>query len=119
MNNYHKGKLAELLAAVYMFCHGYRIIGRNFITGRGTKAGEVDLICLKNRTVIFVEIKQRSSLDNAAYAISKEQRIRIIKGAQNFLKSYAKYHGYDIRFDALLISFPFKICHIKNAWQDA
>ena len=119
MNNYHKGKLAELLAAAYMFCHGYRIIGRRFITGRGTRAGEVDLICVKNRTVIFMEIKQRSSLDNAAYAISQEQRLRIIKGAQNFLKYHAKYRGFDIRFDALLISFPFKICHIKNAWQDA
>ena len=117
MNNYRKGKFAELLTAAYMFCHGYKIVKRNFITGRGTTAGEIDLICRKKDTLVFVEIKQRSSLENAAYAITKQQRTRIIRGAQSFLKSYPAYRGHDIRFDAVLITLPWRIRHIINAWQ--
>ena len=117
MNNYAKGKFAELLAAAYMFCHGYKIVKRNFITGRGTTAGEIDLICRKKDTLVFVEIKQRSSLDNAAYAISKQQQVRIIRGAQSFLKSYPAYQNYNIRFDAVLVALPWQISHIPNAWQ--
>lgn len=118
MNNYARGKFAELLAAAYMLCHGYKIVKRNFITGRGTTAGEIDLIMRRGKTLVFVEIKQRSSLDNAAYAITKQQRMRIIRGARSFLKSYPIYHRYNIRFDAILITLPWQIKHIPNAWQE-
>ena len=116
MNNYHRGKLAELIAALYMLCHGYRIIGRNYITGRGTTAGEIDLICRKRYTLVFVEIKQRQTTEKAAYAISRTQQLRIIRGAQSFVKSHPHYKNDNIRFDAVLIILPFNICHIKNAW---
>ena len=116
MNNYHRGKFAELLAAFYMLCHGYRIVGRNYVTGRGTTAGEIDLICRKRHTLVFMEIKQRQTTEKAAYAISRTQQQRIIRGAQSFVKSHPQYKNDDIRFDAVLIVIPFNICHIKNAW---
>lgn len=116
MNNYRRGKFAELLATLYMLCHGYRIIGRNYITGRGTKAGEIDLICHKQHTLVFTEIKQRQTTEKAAYAISRTQQQRIIRGAQSFIKLHPQYKNDDIQFDAVLIALPFDISHIKNAW---
>lgn len=116
MNNYHRGKLAELIAAFYMLCHGYRVVGRNYVTGRGTTAGEIDLICRKHRTLVFTEIKQRRTTEKAAYAISRTQQQRIIRGAQSFVKSHPQYKADDMRFDAVLIALPFGFRHIKNAW---
>ena len=117
MNNYHRGHLAEFLAQIYLNLHGYRLVRRNFVTGRGTTAGEIDLIMRRGHLLIFVEIKQRQSLDAAAYAISTAQKQRIIRGAQNFLKHNPQFIGYDMRFDAVLIKWPWRICHIKNAWS--
>jgi putative endonuclease len=49
------GKLGEQLAASYLQKHGYRIIERNF----KARYGEIDIICTKDNTLIFVEVKTR------------------------------------------------------------
>jgi putative endonuclease len=49
------GKLGEDLAATHLRKHGYRIIERNF----KARYGEIDIICTKDDTLIFVEVKTR------------------------------------------------------------
>ena len=116
MNNYHRGHFAEFLARVYLTLRGYHFVCRNFVTGRGTTAGEIDLIMRRGKTLVFVEIKQRQTLNAAAYAISEKQKQRIMRGAQSFLQKYPQYAGFDVRFDAVLIKLPFAVRHIQNAW---
>lgn len=118
MNNYYRGKYAEFIARIYMRLHGFRIIARNYICGRGTTAGEIDFVARRGRLIVFVEVKQRSSLANAAYAIQKNQQKRLIRGAQNFIKNNPQYKNHDLRFDAILVVLPLKIRHIKNAWAE-
>ena len=118
MNNYAKGKFAEFLARLYMRLHGYSIVAKNYVSGRGTTAGEIDFIAKRGKLLVFAEVKQRSSLDNAAYAIKPEQQQRLIRGARNFIKHNPQYIGYDMRFDAILINLPFSIRHISNAWSE-
>lgn len=115
-NNY--GKYAEKLAVFYLFCKGYKIIARNQITGRGTSAGEIDIIASKGKFLVFIEVKKRQSLEKAAYAISAKQKKRIFRGAEAFLGKNPAYRSCDIRFDAVLIKFPFFIAHIQNAWEE-
>lgn len=110
------GKLAEFLARLWLHCHGYRILAANYRTGRGTHAGEIDIVALRRNTIIFVEVKKRSGLDKAAYAIRPAQQQRIIRGAEAFLQKHPAYQNCDVRFDAVLVSFPLWIRHIKNAW---
>lgn len=110
------GKLAEFWARLWLRCHGYRILAANYRTGRGTHAGEIDIIALRRNTIIFVEVKKRSGLDKAAYAIRPAQQQRIIRGAEAFLQKHPAYQNCDVRFDAVLVSFPLWIRHIKNAW---
>lgn len=116
MSNYSRGKIAEFVARMYMRLHGYRIVAQNFTTGRGTTAGEVDFIACRAHTLVFVEVKKRKTVAEAAYAISKQQQQRIIRGAQSFLKQNPQYNDYDMRFDAILVVFPWYIEHLKNAW---
>ena len=116
MNNYHKGRHAEFLARLYMMLRGYRIIAQNYVIGRGTTAGEIDFIAKKKNCIVFVEVKERETLDSAAYAITAKQQQRLIRGAECFMKNNPQYKGFDMRFDAILIVLPFTIRYIKNAW---
>ena len=77
MNNYRSGKWAEFLARLYLRLHGYQIVAKNIIVGRGTTAGEIDIIACKHKCLVFVEVKKRRTLDEAAYAITLKQRQRL------------------------------------------
>ena len=116
MNNNTAGHLAESMARWFMRLRGYRIIACNEITGKGTHAGEVDFIAKRGNTLVFVEVKKRSTMERAAYAIKPQQQQRIRKGALAFIKRNPQYANYNIRFDAILITFPCTIEHIENAW---
>lgn len=116
MSNNFSGKLAEWLALFFLLCKGYLPVARNYVTGRGTHAGEVDLIVKRGRTLVFVEVKKRRSLELAAYAITEVQKQRIIRGAEAFLKKHPCYDYCRARFDAVLIKFPLQIQHLPNAW---
>ena len=116
MNNYKSGHWAELIALNYLRCCGYSLVCRNYQALRGTMAGEIDLIMRKGRTIVFVEVKKRSTLNNAAYAIQPRQQERIRYAAEAFLASHPQFAEFDIRFDAVLIAFPFKLKHLPDAF---
>lgn len=116
MTKGNQGKFAEFMALQYMRLKGYALVSCNYITGRGTGAGEVDLIIKNQNTLVFAEVKKRQNITDAAYAIQPKQQQRIRKGAEAFLAHHPEYRHFDIRFDAILIELPFKIKHIENAF---
>lgn len=113
----NSGKTSEFIARALFMIKGYAIIRKNYITGRGTNAGEIDFIAANRHNIVFVEVKQRQNLEQALYAISDKQKTRIIKGAESFLQKNPIYSKHNARFDAVLISPPFRIKHIKDAWH--
>ncbi len=112
----NRGKYAEFLAKTMFRLKKYRIIAENYVTGRGTNAGEIDFIAQKGNEIIFVEVKKRKTLTDAAYSISETQKKRIIKGAEAFLKNHPQYQDCDCRFDVVLVDSPLNIEHIPNAF---
>ena len=116
MKNNTSGQLAEFMAKWFLRLKGYRIVAHNVVVGKGTHSGEIDLIARRGKTLVFVEVKKRSSQERAAYAIKPTQQQRIQNGAMVFLKKNPQFNGFDIRFDAILITFPCTIVHIENAW---
>ncbi len=117
MNKNRRGKTAEFMARMYMRLTGYKIIRQNYVTGRGSTAGEVDFIACRGKTLVFVEVKERQTPESAAYAILPRQQKRICNAARYFVQKNPQYRAYDIRFDALLVSFPFYLRHIQSAWR--
>ena len=118
MDKKQKGNLAEWAARLLLRLKGYRIIDKNYVTGRGFGCGEIDIIALKRRTIVFVEVKDRKTFVDALYAIKPAQQKRIIKAAEVYLARRPYYKGYDVRFDAVFVS-GFRVCHIKNAFDAA
>ncbi|MDR1025846.1 MAG: YraN family protein [Lactobacillus sp.] len=112
----NSGKTAERLVRAFLFLKGYRILASNYITGRRTTAGEIDIIACKGKTLVFVEVKKRSTIEKAAYALLAKQRQRIQRGAEAFIKRHPQYKKHNVRFDAVLVKLPLTIKHIKNAF---
>ena len=116
MADKNQGKFAEFIALQYLRLKGYSLVACNYTTGRGTGAGEIDIIIKNQNTLVFIEVKKRQTLTDAAYAIQPKQQQRIRRGAEAFLASHPEYYDFNIRFDAILVESPFKIKHIENAF---
>src|SRR5689334_14042733 len=80
-------------------------------------AGEIDIIALRGRQLVFIEVKARSS-DLDDILVSFKQQSRIIRAAELFLSHNPKYRNHEIRFDVAIIK-PYKLpVIIKNAlWK--
>ena len=114
---YKSGKLAEFICRMYMRLHGYRIIAKNYICGSGKKTpyGELDFIAIKNKTLVFCEVKKRKNNVEFFHALSHKQQERILNGGQYFIKHNPKYKNYSMRFDVFFVKLPFSIKWLKNA----
>lgn len=110
------GKRAEFIALQYLRLKGYHLVANNYVTGRGTGAGEVDIIVCNQTDLVFVEVKKRSSLNDAAYAIRPQQIQRIRRAAEAFLAKNPQYTNFNVRFDAILVQSFLQIRHIENAF---
>ncbi|MBQ7669490.1 MAG: YraN family protein [Clostridia bacterium] len=98
------GKLGEDAAVKYLKKNGYSIILRNTHEGRS----EIDVIALKDKTLVFVEVKTRSYADGKEYfsrpadAVNNSKRSYLIRGANKFCsENGAKYAGFYKRFDII------------------
>jgi putative endonuclease len=97
---FHTGIPAESRASAYLLARGYRIRARRF----RTRQGEIDIVARRRNLIAFVEVKARASLDDAAYAVSPQQRRRIIAAAEIWLMQHPDHAGLDCRFDCVLIA---------------
>lgn len=105
----NKGKYAEEVAAKYLIKNNHLILHRNFLC----KLGEIDIIALDKKTIIFVEVKYRSQKysGNAAESITSTKQKKIIKAAQYWINQY-HYQNSPIRFDAILFDKTIDYNHL-------
>jgi len=94
------GELGERVAACYLEAMGCRVLWRNF---RGPHGGEVDLVVRDGVTLVFAEVKTRSSLQfgSPAEAVTLGKRKLIERGAQNWLSGLAVEMPVIVRFDVV------------------
>jgi putative endonuclease len=97
---FRTGVSAEGRAAAFLMAKGYRILMKRF----RTPYGEIDIVARRRNLVVFVEVKARASLDEAAYAVTARQQARIIAAAQAWLVAHPEHAEFDLRFDAMLIA---------------
>ena len=107
------GISAESRAAAWLIAHGYRILARRWKSPRG----EIDIIAARRRLLIFVEVKARATLDDAAESVTERQKQRIAAAAEIWLAANPNVAIHDIRFDAILVA-PGKIPrHVPAAFE--
>ncbi len=110
---YRKGQRGEMLAALYLRLHGWRILARRY----KTPYGEVDLIATRSKVIAFIEVKARKEKDAAAESIHRRNQQRVMQAAQIFLQHHPHYGQKMIRFDACLIPWYGWPYHIPDAFS--
>ncbi len=110
---FRTGISAESRAAAFLIAKGFRILARRW----KSPVGEIDIVARRRSLLIFVEVKARPNLDDAAWSVTERQRARIVAAAEAWLARYADDRIRDIRFDAVLVA-PRRIPrHVTGAFD--
>ena len=109
------GLRGEELAAAHLIQHGFQIVARNVRVGRC----ELDLIAARGRTVVFCEVRARSSaaLIEPVESIDRAKVARVRRAAAQWLAAQAARYE-QIRFDAasVLLSEPPRLTYFEDAF---
>jgi putative endonuclease len=111
-----RGHHAETLAAWYLRLTGWRILKRRY----KTKAGEIDIIAKRRKTVAFIEVKARKTREAALEAVTPASQKRISRAARNFVARHPRAGFYTLRFDIVIIrpwALPERIVNAFEAWE--
>lgn len=106
-----RGIKGEASAASFLRANGYQIVAKNYRWG----GGEIDIIARDGESLVFIEVKLRSS---HAYGLPEEtlipsKRNKLIRTAQRYLLEHPT--NLDLRFDVVAISKG-KARLVKNAF---
>ena len=111
------GKEGERVAERFLQQKGYKVVERNY----RCPLGELDLIVLDRRVVVFVEVKTRTGhgFGSPLEAVEFRKQRKMIQAAQFFLAE-KKLQQRDARFDVVGVSWPGRepvVEHIENAFE--
>ncbi len=95
-----RGRHAEEAAAIFLQQQGLTLVERNY----HCRFGEIDLVARDGDTLVFVEVRMRTSnaFGGAAASITTAKRDKLLRAARHYLSGCARAPA--CRFDALLIS---------------
>ncbi len=111
------GTEGERIAERYLKKKGFTILERNY----RCPIGELDLIVLDRRVVVFVEVKTRSDgrFGSPLESVHRHKQERMTKAALFFLTRH-RLHDREARFDVIGISFEDEkpvVEHLRNAFE--
>jgi putative endonuclease len=111
-----QGKQAEEVATRYLLKKGYKILEKNYRSGRA----EVDIIGQTGSFIIFVEVKSRQSAlhGNPEDSIDEHKKRMLFQAADAY--QIERNWQKEIRFDAISVNFypqAVKIEHFEDAFS--
>jgi len=110
------GQHAEQQALQYLRAQGLRWVTSNF----RARCGEIDLIMRDGSTLVFVEVRLRSSdtFGGASASVTWHKQQKIIKTARCYLLQTGQYDQCVARFDVVAFEgMPAQINWIKQAFE--
>lgn len=111
------GQEGERIAERYLKKKGYTLVERNF----RCHTGELDLIALDRKVIVFIEVKTRTDdrFGTPLESVDRWKQQRMIRAALFFLSQH-RLHDRECRFDVIGISFSGRepvVEHIQNAFE--
>jgi putative endonuclease len=110
---FRNGLSAETKAAWLLRLKLYRILARRF----KVPGGEIDLVAIKGKTLVFIEVKARGTLATALESITPAQQRRIANAARAWLSRHPGHMALTQRFDAVFVAPGRWPVHIVNSFE--
>lgn len=115
--NLLKGHAGESLAVIFLEKQGMKIIEKNW---RFSRMGEIDIIAKDNNTLVFVEVKARSStlFGDPLESVNQKKFDKIQKLAEIYLNQNPSNHYDGFRFDliGILLKEKPEITYFKGVY---
>jgi putative endonuclease len=113
MNNKKVGVTGELDAVLFLKKKGYKILATNV----KTKIGEADIIAERKGTIVFVEVKARTSEEygSPAEAVTPFKQRKYVLLANEYIATH-NCEGKNFRFDVIEV-LRGEINHIEDAFR--
>jgi putative endonuclease len=110
---HRRGHLAEYVALVHLMLKGYRILGFRLKTPQG----EIDLLAQKGRRLAIVEIKSRTTLEEAVESVLPLQQERLWQAGLALQARRPKLAALDLNIDLYAIVPGQLPIHARNAFE--
>ena len=107
------GRRGEVLAALLLMLKGYRVLGFRL----ASPLGEIDLLALKGDVLAVIEVKRRTTLENALEAVHAGQRERLRRAAMAIVAGRPALKAATIRLDLIALAPGRLPRHIPDAWR--
>jgi len=114
------GRRGEDAAAAYLRSLGYRIVGRRERVLRG----DIDIVALDGRTVVFVEVRTRSDTAHGhpAETVGAQKQRRVAELAAAYIRRH-RLEDCHVRIDVVAVTLPAAararpvVEHYQNAFE--
>jgi putative endonuclease len=113
------GDRSERAAARFLRRLGYRILVRNINLG----IGELDLVALDGRTLVFVEVRstEGDSVERPTLSVDTVKQRKLTGASLTFLQKH-RLLDHPARFDVIAVSWPTnrskpRVVHFPNAFE--
>ncbi|QDU77153.1 hypothetical protein Pan97_42150 [Bremerella volcania] len=114
------GERGESLACRHLRRQGYTIVARQ----DRTRLGELDIVAVRQRTVVFVEVKTRAADEKGTptEAVDEDKQARLTRAALAYMRRHDLLGNCAARFDVIAIVWPDDktkptLTHIENAFE--
>ena len=114
------GQRGESYACRYLRRRGYTIVARQ----DRTRLGEIDIVAIQRRTVVFIEVKTRAAEEKGTptEAVNADKQQRLTRAALGYMRRHDLLGNCAARFDVIAIVWPEDqtqpaINHIENAFE--
>ncbi len=115
-HNLDLGRFGEEVAASYLLEQGWRIIGQNW----KVRGGELDLVCMQDSRVIFVEVKTRTEfgMGHPLESLGVKQKGKLLRTAGQYLSQHRLW-SRECRFDFICVTVGREVLieHVQNAFE--
>ncbi len=110
------GRRGEDEAARHLKRLGYRIVGLRERVLRG----DIDIVALDGRTVVFVEVRSRSDTEHGhpAETVGVQKQRRIAELAAVYIRRH-RLEDQSVRIDVVAVTFPASGAPIVEHYQNA